>query len=96
MVNLYSQFIPHAARLMRSLEEALKEKRDSEDVDWSLDRVQTFEGAKAALANDGMLAHLTPAAPIALTTDASYYAVGSVCEQLVANLLTLSWRSQWK
>ena len=84
MVNFYNRFIPHAALLMRPLYDALRDKKDNQDVDWTSERVRAFEDAKAALADAAMLAHPSPAAPIALTTDASEYAVGAVCEQWVA------------
>ena len=64
MVNFYHCFVPHAARLMRSLYEALKGK------------TAAFGDTKRALAGATMLVHPLPAAPIALTTDASDYAVG--------------------
>ena len=83
MVNFYNRFLPHAAHLMSPLYEALKGKKDNDDVDWTQVREQAFEDSKAALANAAMLAHPSPAAPIALTTDASDYAVGAVCEQWV-------------
>lgn len=53
-------------------------------MDWSAERVQAFEDAKAALASAAMLAHPSPAALMALTTDASEYVVGALCEQWVA------------
>ena len=83
MINFYNRFIPHAAHIMQPLYDALKGTKDSDDVDWSPERLQAFEDAKAALARAAMLAHPSPAAPIALTTDASDYAVGAVCEQWV-------------
>ena len=83
MINFYNRFLPHAAHLMSPLYEALKGKKDNDDVDWTQVRGQAFEDSKAALANAAMLAHPSPAAPIALTTDASDYAVGAVCEQWV-------------
>ena len=41
------------------------------------------DAAKTALFNAALLAHPSPTAPVALTTDASDYAVGAVCEQWV-------------
>lgn len=84
MVNFYNRFIPHAAHLMRPLFEALKEKKDSKEVAWSLEQVWAFEVSKAVLADTVMLAHLSPAASIAQTTDALGYAVQAVCKQRVA------------
>lgn len=50
----------------------------NEEMSWSPERVQAFEDAKAALANTPLLAHPSAAAPVALTTDASGFAVGAV------------------
>lgn len=83
MVNFYNRFIPHAAQLMRPLYEALRGKAPKDDLDWSPERSTAFEAAKTALANAALLAHPSPSAPVALTTDASDYAVGAVCEQWV-------------
>ena len=47
------------------------------------ERVKAFADTKLVLANTAMLAHPLPNAPIALTTDASDYAVGSMHEQFV-------------
>uniref|UniRef100_A0A674PAD7 Gypsy retrotransposon integrase-like protein 1 n=1 Tax=Takifugu rubripes TaxID=31033 RepID=A0A674PAD7_TAKRU len=58
-------------------------KRATDQVDWTTERVQAFEGAKSALANATLLAHPAPRADIALTTDASDVAVGAVVEQSV-------------
>ena len=81
MVNFYNRFIPRAAHIMYPLYDALKGKKGNQDVEWTPDRLLAFEEAKAALANAALLAHPDPAAPIALTSDASDYAVGAVCEQ---------------
>ena len=84
MVNFYNRFISHAAHLMRPLYRALRGKGPRDDVDWSPGRDGAFEAAKAALATAALLAHPSPTAPVALTTDASDYAVGAVCEQWVS------------
>jgi len=63
---------------------ALKGRKPKHAVDWTPDRVQAFAGTKTALANTTMLAHPSPTASIALTTDASDYAVGAVYEQWVS------------
>ena len=81
MVNFYHRFIPKAAQLMRPLYEALKNKAPRQTVDWSEERDKAFRETKNALANSTVLAHPTPNAPIAITTDASDYAVGAVHEQ---------------
>ncbi|KAL1264200.1 hypothetical protein QQF64_004555 [Cirrhinus molitorella] len=76
MVNFYHRFIPRAAQLMQPLYEALKGKKPKHTVDWTVDKEKAFTDTKAALANAAMLAHPLPAAPIAITSDASDYAVG--------------------
>ena len=52
-------------------------------MDWSEERDTAFGEVKNALANSTLLAHPTPNAPIAITTSASDYAVGTVHEQWV-------------
>uniref|UniRef100_A0AAV2JZV2 Gypsy retrotransposon integrase-like protein 1 n=1 Tax=Knipowitschia caucasica TaxID=637954 RepID=A0AAV2JZV2_KNICA len=81
MVNFYNRFIPRAAHIMHSLYDALKGKKGNQDIEWTQERSLAFEEAKTALAEAALLAHPKPSAPIALTTDASDYAVGAVCEQ---------------
>lgn len=83
MVNFYNRFIPRAAHLMHPLYEALRGKKGNQELEWTPERVRAFEEAKMALANAALLAHPSPMAPVALTTDASDYAVGAVCEQWV-------------
>ncbi|KAL7844548.1 hypothetical protein SRHO_G00230870 [Serrasalmus rhombeus] len=85
MVNFYHRFFPRAAQTMRPLYEALKGGKPKHTVDWSPDRDKAFVDAKAALAKAAMLAHPASSAPVALTTDASDYAVGAVYEQWVGN-----------
>uniref|UniRef100_A0AAV2LFE2 Reverse transcriptase/retrotransposon-derived protein RNase H-like domain-containing protein n=1 Tax=Knipowitschia caucasica TaxID=637954 RepID=A0AAV2LFE2_KNICA len=55
-------------------------RKAADAVVWTPDRIVAFDGAKSALANAALL---DPDAPIALTTDASDLAVGSVVEQQV-------------
>lgn len=83
MVNFYNRFLPHAAQLMRPLYDALRGQRPADVLDWSAGMAAAFDAAKTALANAALLAHPSPTAPVALTTDASDYAVGAVCEQWV-------------
>uniref|UniRef100_A0AAV2JU37 Integrase catalytic domain-containing protein n=1 Tax=Knipowitschia caucasica TaxID=637954 RepID=A0AAV2JU37_KNICA len=83
MVNFYNRHLPRGAHLMRWLYEALRDKGPTDSVDWSAEMTGAFEATKAALANTTLLAHPSLTAPVALTTDASDYAVGAVCEQWV-------------
>ena len=80
MVNFDNRFLPHAAHLKRPLYESLQGKRANNEVDWSPERDKAFCATKTALANAALLVHLSPRALVALTTDASDYAVGAVCE----------------
>ncbi|XP_053734725.1 uncharacterized protein LOC128767052 [Synchiropus splendidus] len=86
MVNFYNRFLPRAAHLMQPLYEALRLKKANDQVEWTSERQQAFDGAKAALANATLLAHPASQVPIALTTDASDIAVGAVVEQRVAGV----------
>ena len=87
MVNFYHRFVPRAADLMRPLYSALKGKKSPRQaISWSTDMLAAFSATKDALASATMLAHPVPDAPVALTTDASDYAVGAVLQQLVNNV----------
>lgn len=84
MVNFYHRFIPRAAALMRPLHELLKGGRaPKRTVEWTTERQTAFTDTKTALAKATLLAHPAPDAIIAITTDASDYAVGAVHEQWV-------------
>ena len=85
MVNFYHRFVPGAAQLMQPLYQALKHPA-KQLVEWTAERVQAFQDVKAALANATMLAHPSPSAPVALTSDASDVAVGAVYEQCVGGV----------
>ncbi|KAJ8387700.1 hypothetical protein AAFF_G00151310 [Aldrovandia affinis] len=64
--------------LMRSLYKALKGKSAKLTVGWSEEMTKAFTDTKQTFANVTLLAHLLPNAPIALTTDTSDYAVGTM------------------
>ncbi|KAJ8383472.1 hypothetical protein AAFF_G00220680 [Aldrovandia affinis] len=83
MVTFYHRFIPRAAHTLRPLYEALKGKSPNQAIEWTAEREGAFKDTKAALAQAAMLAHPSHTAPIAITTDASDYAVGAVYEQWV-------------
>ena len=51
---------------------------------WTEPRIRAFREAKARLARVTLLAHFTPGAPLALTTDTSDFTVGAVLEQRTA------------
>ena len=87
MVNFYKRFIPQAARIMAPLHEVMARAQTKaamrKTVAWMPERESAFHNTKTALAKATNLLHFTPAAPLALTTDTSDFAVGGVMEQLV-------------
>uniref|UniRef100_UPI00358E68FD uncharacterized protein n=1 Tax=Myxine glutinosa TaxID=7769 RepID=UPI00358E68FD len=83
MVNFYHRFVPRAAQLIWPLYEALKGKPTKRAIEWTEEMAKAFTDAKLALASATLLAHPSPDAPIALTMDASDYAVGAVHEHCV-------------
>ena len=89
MVNFYKRFIPQASKIMAPLHEATAGAQTKtamrQMVTWTPERQSAFHNTKTALAKATSLIHFTPGAPLALTTDASDFAVGGVVEQLVNN-----------
>ena len=79
MVNYYRKFIPRAAHHLHHLFDALKGK--PKDLVWDDGCTLSFEATKEALAQATLLHHPRTNAHLALTTDASQYAVGGVLEQ---------------
>ena len=65
---------------MRPSQEALKGK-PRHSVEWTERRHRAFAAPKAALANANMLLHPSSTALIAITSDASEYALGAIYEQ---------------
>lgn len=84
MVNFYNRFLPRAAHLLQPLYGTLKGK--NANVDWVPERLWAFCKAKSTLANAALLAHLSPLAQNALTTDASDGAVGTMLEKWVSGV----------
>lgn len=83
MVNLYNCFLPHVAQLLQLLYGALRLWKANDQVDWTPEKIQLFEGAQSAFAKAVVLVHPALRPSIALTTDASGVAVGAVVEQHV-------------
>ena len=92
MVNFYKRFIPQAAKIMAPLHAAIAGAQTKADmrreIKWTPERDRAFRDTKSALIRATRLIHFTLGAPLALTTDASDFAVGGVVEQLVQG----SWR----
>ena len=88
MLNFYKRFIPGAATLLSPLYDATAGDASKaslqRDIEWTESRLRAFRESKARLARATLLAHFAPDAPLALTTDASDFAVGAVLEQEVA------------
>ena len=88
LLNFYNRFIPGAATLLSPLYDATAGASSKatlqQNVEWTEPRLLAFQESKARLARATLLAHFSPNAPLALTTDASDFAVGAVLEQKVA------------
>ena len=79
MLNYYRRFIRKAAEHMFYLFEALKGK--PKKLVWGPEQQKSFEATKEALAAATLLHHPRTDCQLAVTTDASLFAVGSVLEQ---------------
>ena len=79
MINYYRRFIPQAAGHLYALFECLKGKPKS--LQWTKACQNSFDCIKEALAAATLLHHPRPQAQLALTTDASKFAIGAVLEQ---------------
>ena len=80
MVNFYNRFVPRAAKIMKPLYEATAAKQ-KKHLEWSDDMDRAFKEAKTALASATILRHPRLGAEIAMSTDASGEAVGTVQQQ---------------
>lgn len=76
MLNFYHRFIPKAADILRPLHALSKGK--SQDITWTDETQRAFVDSKEALAQASLLTYQDSKAPLALTTDASAFAVGGV------------------
>ena len=84
MINFYNRFLPHSAEILAPLYQAIgKNSRSLKKISWSDDTDRAFDQAKEMLAKATLLNHSDPSSPIALTTDASYTAIGAVLEQKI-------------
>ena len=94
MVNYYRRFIRRAAHHLHPLFNALKSPKTKKGqkkaplrktLTWNDDLQRSFEAIKEALATATLLHHPRPNTQMALTTDASKFALGAVLEQLGPN-----------
>ena len=81
LLNYYNRFIPHYARILKPLYDALN--GNPKELFWGPDQEKSFIKSKGVLASSTCLHHPIPNAPIVVTTDASATAVGAVLEQIV-------------
>ena len=78
-INYYRRFVKAAAGHLFYLFCALK--ANPKKLDWTSDMQKSFEKIKEVLAQRTMLHHPDASLPLALTTDASQFAMGGVLEQ---------------
>merc|ERR1712212_1392974 len=85
MLNYYHRFVPDVAGICTPLSAILKGKRKKKNatIEWTDEHQAAFDAAKNGLANATMLVHPIANAPLALTVDASQFAVGAKLEQNV-------------
>lgn len=83
MVNFYRRFLPNAATIQAPLNALLTGSvKASHPVNLSGDSLNSYTQCKESLANAALLAHPDCGAKLALVTDASDVAMGSVLQQL--------------
>jgi cleavage and polyadenylation specificity factor subunit 1 len=87
MLNFYRRFLPHAAATQAPLHEVLSGPRikGSHPITWTPELLKAFGECKASLSRATLLAHPDPFAPLALVTDASTSAMGTMLQQRVKN-----------
>jgi cleavage and polyadenylation specificity factor subunit 1 len=87
MLNFYRQFLPHATATQASLHDILTGPRfkGSHLITQMPELQKSFEECKASLSRSTLLAHPDPSASLALVTDASTSAIGSILQQRVKN-----------
>jgi hypothetical protein len=87
MLNIYRQFLPHAAATQAPLHDVVSGPRvkDSHLITWTPEILKVFEDCKVKLSCATLLAHPEPSVPLALVTDASTSAMDAVLQQHVKN-----------
>ena len=82
LINYYHRFVPHCAKIIQPLRQALAAKT----FVWDEACQTAFEAVKRTLSDAVMLVHPHQNAPTCITTDASNRAVGGVLEQFIDGL----------
>jgi hypothetical protein len=85
MLNFYRRFLPKDASIQAPLHDVLSGPRvkGSHPVTWTDTLLSAFNECKASLSQATLLAHPDSTAPLALVTDASTTAMGTVLQQRV-------------
>jgi hypothetical protein len=82
LFNFYRRFVHRAAAIVKPLTDALRGSlAPTAAVKWSVEMVQAFAAAKAALSDTALLEHPSAAAKISLATDASATHIGAALQQ---------------
>ncbi|XP_076384123.1 uncharacterized protein LOC143261982 [Megalopta genalis] len=85
------RFIPRAAQVQAAMNNLLSgNAKGRTPILWNAEAVVAFEESKRALAQATLLVHPQIGAPLALTCDASDFAVGAVLQQDTGNVLPMS------
>lgn len=84
IVNYYRRYLKDAAQTQAVLHDYLKgaKKKDNRQIQWTDEAKRMFDKCKHDIANAALLAFPNSELPLALCTDASNFAVGSVLQQL--------------
>ena len=84
MINFYRRFMPGAARIQEPLNDLLRGNvKGRTPVNWNPAANAAFDEVKDALARATLLANPKPDAPLAIFTDASHFAIGTVLQQYI-------------
>lgn len=84
-LNFYRRFITGAAKLQAPLHALLAgpKVKSNSPVVWTPALEDAFDACRSSIANAALLAHPDSSAPLAIVTDASDFAIGSVIQQEV-------------
>lgn len=85
LINFYRRLLPNTAKTQQPLFDMCGpvKRNDRRELKWTADAEVAFNKLKDELANATLLAHPDPNAQLALTVDASDYAVGAALHQIV-------------
>lgn len=87
MINFYRRFLPGTATTQQPLNDLLKgpKKKGNAPITWTEAADTAFVKVRDSLASATLLTHPKPGAPLAVTVDASDFALGAVLQQLIEN-----------